>query len=210
MDVLTAQLVVLAVCFVGILVWLTALMKFRKLNQLHTNLHIVQKVPVLAEDTRHNILAAIVARPQIPSHTTPVIDVLKRDANHIQLSLNESVAVDLELDEQYDGTEVTASCDFTAAHRKWMLLLGQYIVFIMPAIILGLGAFLFFKVAPAGNPAIRWQVVQAVQIVHFLWPPFLFIALLRQKNRAVMRTVDQLLMAAEIQSGPPTELPAEH
>lgn len=36
------------------------------------------------------------------------------------------------------------------------------------------GWAIYTYVLPSPNPAVRWQSVQIVQAVHFLWPPFLF------------------------------------
>ncbi len=43
------------------------------------------------------------------------------------------------------------------------------------------------------NPAVRWQVVQMVQVVHFLWPPFLLGGLARLRWRAVRNRFDVLV-----------------
>ena len=47
------------------------------------------------------------------------------------------------------------------------------------ALIAGAWAIVTF-VLPSHDPAVRWQAVQMVQVVHFLWPPFLCGALYRQ------------------------------
>jgi hypothetical protein len=46
---------------------------------------------------------------------------------------------------------------------------------------------------PSTNPDIRTQVIQMVQAVHFLWPPFLFGGLYRGRKRAIMDTFGILL-----------------
>jgi len=48
-------------------------------------------------------------------------------------------------------------------------------------------------VVPHGNPAIRGQVVQMVQIIHFLWPPFLFAGLYRAGRRVVRTRFEALV-----------------
>jgi hypothetical protein len=42
------------------------------------------------------------------------------------------------------------------------------------------------------NPAIRWQTVQMAQVVHFLWPPFLFAGLYRRGRREVKAKFEAL------------------
>jgi hypothetical protein len=48
-------------------------------------------------------------------------------------------------------------------------------------------------VISSSEPAVRWQVVQTIQIMHFLWPPFL-IAFVARRRRAHVetRTADML------------------
>ncbi len=41
-------------------------------------------------------------------------------------------------------------------------------------------AVIYFLVVPSPNPAVRWQTLQMIQVVHFLWPPFLFAGIYRK------------------------------
>ncbi|MFO0948130.1 MAG: hypothetical protein U1D30_19790 [Planctomycetota bacterium] len=43
------------------------------------------------------------------------------------------------------------------------------------------------------SPAIRWQSVQAVQVVHFIWPPFLFAGIYRQQRGVLTRTLESTI-----------------
>jgi hypothetical protein len=52
---------------------------------------------------------------------------------------------------------------------------------------------LWFLVVPDPNPAVRVQVVQMVQAVHFLWPPFLVGALYRRGRSTVVNALDLLI-----------------
>ncbi len=42
-------------------------------------------------------------------------------------------------------------------------------------------------VIPSEEPAVRWQVVQTIHVLHFLWPPFL-IAFVARRRRALVET----------------------
>jgi hypothetical protein len=78
------------------------------------------------------------------------------------------------------------------AAMRWLLRLGAvFQVAGLLAIIAGCWAILTF-IVPSPNPAIRWQVVQMVQVVHLLWPPFLFGALYRRTRRLVAARLDAL------------------
>jgi hypothetical protein len=52
---------------------------------------------------------------------------------------------------------------------------------------------MFGYVLPSPNPNIRGQAIQTVQVVHFLWPPFLFGSLSRQPVRFVRARVEALV-----------------
>lgn len=77
--------------------------------------------------------------------------------------------------------------------RSGILLMGW--VFI----VLGLGAIIFAvaliltTVLPSPDAGVRWQAVQMVQTVHFLWPPFLCMALYRRSRRHVRASIESLV-----------------
>jgi hypothetical protein len=66
-------------------------------------------------------------------------------------------------------------------------------------IVLGLAALvggcwaMFTYVLPGPNPNVRGQAFQMIQVVHFLWPPFLFASLARQPARWIMARIDALV-----------------
>ncbi len=52
---------------------------------------------------------------------------------------------------------------------------------------------MFNYVLPSPNPGVRNQAVQMVQVVHFLWPPFLFAALSGQASRFLWARIKALV-----------------
>jgi hypothetical protein len=54
------------------------------------------------------------------------------------------------------------------------------------------GWAVFTYVASSPEPAVRWQTVQMVHVVHFLWPPFLFGALYRRGMQGVAAQFEAL------------------
>lgn len=60
------------------------------------------------------------------------------------------------------------------------------------ALVGGTWAMLAF-VASNPNPEVRWQSFQMFQIIHVLWPPFLFAGIDRVRRRAVRSTMDTLV-----------------
>jgi hypothetical protein len=76
---------------------------------------------------------------------------------------------------------------------RW-LLVGAAIFQTLGLVALVVGFLLIDRlVVPNPNPAVRGQVFQSLQIVHFLWPPFLFAGLYRTRYRLVRAGVDALV-----------------
>ena len=74
------------------------------------------------------------------------------------------------------------------------LFIGGVICQILGLVALAVGFLLIqFLVVQSQDPQIRWQTVQMVQVVHFLWPPFLFGGLYRIGHRVVSRAFDTLV-----------------
>jgi hypothetical protein len=51
---------------------------------------------------------------------------------------------------------------------------------------------LYTSVATSPDPAVRWQTLQMIQVVHLLWPPFLMGGLYRYLARAVAAQFDAM------------------
>lgn len=51
---------------------------------------------------------------------------------------------------------------------------------------------IYATVATAPDPGIRWQTLQMLQVVHFLWPPFLFGSLFRRMQREARSRFDAM------------------
>lgn len=61
---------------------------------------------------------------------------------------------------------------------------------------IGVGLLVWYQVIPAENAAARGQVFQTFQIVHAIWPPFLFIGIAASANRASKGFIERVLMVA--------------
>lgn len=71
------------------------------------------------------------------------------------------------------------------AGRAWLLWIGGlFQVFGLTALVGG-GWAIYTYVVSSPEPAVRWQTVQMVQVVHFLWPPFLMGSLYRRGMKTV-------------------------
>jgi hypothetical protein len=76
--------------------------------------------------------------------------------------------------------------------RAWLLRVGWLFV-VLGLVAIGIGFTLIYTlVLPSPNPAVQWQATQMVQVVHFIWPPFLFGGLYRRMQRHVRNVFDGL------------------
>jgi hypothetical protein len=78
------------------------------------------------------------------------------------------------------------------SNMHWLLRLGaMFLIAGLIAIVVVFWVLLTY-VVPSPAPGIRWQVVQMVQVVHLLWPPFLCAALYRRGRRGVAARMQAL------------------
>lgn len=78
------------------------------------------------------------------------------------------------------------------ANMGWLLALGAlFQVLGLVVIVVGCWAISTYVVS-SPDPAVRWQTFQMVQVVHFLWPPFLFGGLYRRGRREVAAQFEAL------------------
>jgi hypothetical protein len=69
-----------------------------------------------------------------------------------------------------------------------------WLFIVLGAAALGIGCWAMFAyVIPSPNPAVRSQAVQMVQVVHFLWPPFLFAFRARQPAAMIQARVSAMI-----------------
>jgi hypothetical protein len=74
-----------------------------------------------------------------------------------------------------------------------LLGLGWLFVLLGLVALVAGSTLMFVYVLPNPNPNIRGQAFQMVQVIHFLWPPFLFGSLSRQPARFVRARVEALV-----------------
>jgi hypothetical protein len=79
------------------------------------------------------------------------------------------------------------------AQMRWLLWLGAGFLFLgLIAIVVGCWT-IFTYVIPSPLPGVRWQTLQMLQVVHFLWPPFLLGGLYRRLSRAALVRFEALI-----------------
>ncbi|OGQ94951.1 MAG: hypothetical protein A2521_13910 [Deltaproteobacteria bacterium RIFOXYD12_FULL_57_12] len=70
--------------------------------------------------------------------------------------------------------------DFQKVDKPFKIVMAVLVFFVMPLAILGIPLAVWLLAVPASAPAVRWQVVQVVQIVNFIWEPFVLYAIHRR------------------------------
>lgn len=77
---------------------------------------------------------------------------------------------------------------------RWLLRLGGlFLALGLIALVVG-GWVIYEYCLPSPEAAIRTQAIQIAQVAHFLWPPFLFGGLYRQKRRLMKEGLETLLI----------------
>jgi hypothetical protein len=75
---------------------------------------------------------------------------------------------------------------------QWLLSVGGRVQVVgLLALVAGCWAMVTY-VASSPEPAVRWQSVQMLQVIHVLWPPFLFGGLYRKGVRGITAQFDAL------------------
>jgi len=91
------------------------------------------------------------------------------------------------------GSSTRIEYAIEAPSGRVLIALGWLFIALGCAALVGGCWAMFAYVLPSPNPNIRGQAFQMVQVVHFLWPPFLFATLARQPARWVTARVDALV-----------------
>ena len=93
--------------------------------------------------------------------------------------------------------------DTRRAHATWEIQGGRVLQHVALAVVVA-GGFVIGTLywalrefaVPNENPAVRAQVIQMVQAIHLLWPPFLFAGLARKLRTAVGNEVRRVVQNA--------------
>jgi hypothetical protein len=88
-------------------------------------------------------------------------------------------------------THIDYAVETTA--RRFLTTLSWVFVALGLAVLVVVPWFQFQYVVPSPNPSVRAQSLQTVQIIHFLWPPFLFAFVARQPAKILRTQIGALL-----------------
>jgi hypothetical protein len=90
-------------------------------------------------------------------------------------------------------TRLEYAVETSSARRRVLLGIG-WLTLALGMAALGIGIWLEFAyVLPSPHAGLRAQAVQMIQVIHFLWPPFLLAYLARQPSRLLRTQMEVLL-----------------
>ena len=89
----------------------------------------------------------------------------------------------------------TTRVDYALAKPRVHALLIAGFVFQVLGLVAIIAGFLviYFLAVPNPNPGMRWQTVQMIQVVHFLWPPFMFAGFYRKSASFIRAQFDTFI-----------------
>jgi hypothetical protein len=91
------------------------------------------------------------------------------------------------------GSRTRVEYAIAAPSGRFLIAFGWLFVAMGLAALVAGCWLMFTYVIPNPNPSVRGQAFQIVQVVHLLWPPFLFAALSRQPARWISARADALV-----------------
>jgi hypothetical protein len=200
----TARFVLLAIALCGALAWLFALWGFERVRSLGpgeseqtdagggarlvaARTKLVSGQPA---DLAEGLLRTLAggggwgAAPVVVKREGPLVLVATAIAPPRLITAPAFESCRIELRPAPGGsTEATFRADYTAFRRRLLVIAGIVLAAGL-AVMVALFAFLWLKVLPSDRPAVRGQVIQAIQMIHVLWPPWLVYALYGRARQA--------------------------
>ncbi len=140
------------------------------------------------------VIASLYAISQDPSGDITLTKTVDRFNNHLRtMRFNEA---HISFEPSGSGTtEVSYRLGFERLLRRIRSITLLIIFAVGLPTLVGVGAFIWFQVVPAPQPAIRWQVLQTLQILHALWPPYLVMSF--YSTRESKAFIESLIVAVE-------------
>ncbi len=199
-----AQLAYLVILSVGILVWLFGLYAHRKAFKAAdpADPHVVAagEVAIAAPKTEVSEKAIQTLRGGLPGLGTVLLE--QADDRWItgELTLPQTGRRPGGMNHRFE-IELRSVGSQTAADYRVLggvggglrIVSGLFVYFLTPLALASAIAFVPPYIVKAADPKIRYQVFQTAQIIHFLWPPFLFASVRGRMSRLVARGLVSVL-----------------
>jgi hypothetical protein len=220
----TAKLIFAAIMTIGYLFWLWSLQKTladgrqteaTDWRMLHDEVAAAADIETGARVVRGEpeALSQALARSMLHLQAggfAPLFEITERTSNRIAikktgpLMCNQPAGMyfsEAQLDLQRVGenaTRVSYTIGFDRLARRVKNISLAIIFGAGLPLMLIVGGVVWYTVIPNANPAIRWQVLQTLQIVHGLWPPFLILGLYYTGRRQAKTYFSNMLSTLEL------------
>jgi hypothetical protein len=186
-----AKLIIATGAGVGVVVWLVALWLYRRMADTPA----AETIEAAIRDkSPAEAIKAVVAWMALPQGG-PV--TLSRPSELVFEITQLHCHARIEAYRAGGQTMLAAEFDDTKLRRRMQRWLALNIVVVIPIAIVAIGYWLWYYAAASAAPGVRTQAVQIVQLVHVLWPPFLFYGLWKNQRRTARDTVANLLVLAQ-------------
>ena len=185
-----ARIIVIVVASLGAITWYIGFRCYLHLNTLSQSIskeHIIKGVSI--DQAIKSILKTIADNPAV--HVTNRLD------NAVSFRFRK-MDIAARLSGASGGVRLETLVDPGPTLRGFRIAMSILVLIVVPLAILLVSGLIWTLVIPAQNPAIRWQVIQVVQMVHFLWPPFLIYGLARGQRTMGVRFADHLPLQVEL------------
>jgi hypothetical protein len=221
MDENVAKLVFAAIMTIGFLVWLWSLQKALGLgrSRVKADWRMVPEEPPAADGETGSRtvrgepgqLSQALARTLLEHGNNPAgpaFEITERSSRRIELKTasNTSQTAGSYFSEAVidfervggDTTRVSYTLTYDRLLRRTRRIALAIIFGVGLPLMVILGGVIWFAVIPSASPAVRWQVLQTLQIAHGLWPPFLVIGVYNSGRRQSKMYFSNLLSTLEV------------
>ena len=200
MDEDTAKAIVIAGVSIGAIVWLMVLKQLIRMRKQATRVHREVTLHNLSKKQAMTALLRLLTEPNQTTPYTPInspLRILERSADRVNFESHKCETM-VEFRDRGSGVNVETEFDCSRIHNFYTRILTLFVVTFIPAAIYAATYIIWRYVIPNPNPGVRWQVVQICQIVHVLWPPFLFSHQYKQARSIAEAFVDMLPTRIEV------------
>ena len=191
-----AKTIVIAGGLVGACVWMLSLWLYLKMKSMPRRPTERKTIKGKSKDQAMRILLKEAARTISPATGRETRIVEKTD---------DSVTLQLPLCRLRIGFEsesgdvcLNMQPDFTRLWRVFGSIMAALVLLLNPVWIIGVCLLLWFLAVPNNNPAVRWQVVQVLQVIHAIYMPLVVYFLFRKFRGAVETLSAHLPILVEI------------
>jgi hypothetical protein len=196
MDESVARTIIFLGQGIGALIWVVAMRSLRRIVAAPSE---ISHDTLVEHDLKRTQSVLLKSALDHKSQTSPEgVHVVDDQDGRISFQLSGGSTVECVMDESYDGTHVQATADLSALKRRYRYIMTGLVVFLIPAVVLGVGYVLLHFAVPSPNPGVRWQCAQICQIAHVLWPPFLVSKLFHTHVQHADNFVRKLLVTAQL------------